>query len=120
MPDDSSVSVSPGLFSTAELGISYAEDDSRTKVAVTQPLRAETGRMALRYPVGRTQDGARLYRTDSVDFAGQARELVLSLRHDRRFTESLSGVVKVARKTNAGHIRGREDHFVGMGVSLAW
>ena len=88
---------------------------ARTRLAISQPPRAETGTGRLTWPAGRTLDGTRLYRTRSFSLAPSRRELSVSLSH-RRALFGGEAAVSVSRTENPGHRAGPAVH----GLGLAW
>ena len=88
---------------------------ARTRLALSQPPRAETGTGRLTWPAGRTLDGTRLYRTRSFSLAPSRRELSVSLSHHRPLFGG-EAAVSVSRTENPGHRTGPAVH----GLGLAW
>ena len=117
---DAMVQVSPALYTAGSVSLVHEDaDGSRTRLTLSQPLRAETGGGELTVPTGRTQEGERTYRTVSFDQSPGVRELRMSVRHDRE----LGGgklAVELGVAANAGHVEGRERVFAGLGYRLAW
>ena len=101
----------------------YVQDSkchgTKTRLAVSQPLRAESGKGSFTFPTGRTKGGERLYRTERFELAPDARELRFTLRQDR----DLPGgrlAVEAGLAVDAGHVAGREQAFAGLGYRLEW
>lgn len=109
----------PALYTAAEAGIAYGRGEAVTRLSLSQPLRAETGTGTVTYPIGRNRDGERLYTSRNFALSPDAREVRLSLRHDRDVGVGRVAV-EVAHAVNAGHVRGRERTSIGIGYRLAW
>ena len=110
----------PSLLSSWALGLERRggrgagrAPPARTRLAISQPPRAETGTGWLTWPAGRTFDGTRLYRTRAFSLAPSRRELSLSLSH-RRPLFGGEAAVSVSRTENPGHRPGPAVHGFGM------
>lgn len=109
----------PALYTAAEAGLAYGVEEAVTRLSLSQPLRAETGAGTVTYPVGRNRDGEWLYTSRNFALSPDAREVRLSLRHDRDVGVGRIAV-EVAHAVNAGHVRGRERTSIGLGYRLTW
>ena len=114
----------PALLSSWTLGLerrggrrggAAGAPPARTRLAISQPPRAETGTGRLTWPAGRTLDGTRLYRTRAFPLTPSRRELSLALSH-RRPLFGGEAAVSVSRTENPGHRPGPAVH----GFGLAW
>lgn len=90
-----------------------------TGLTVEQPLRAETGVGTFRIENGRMENGRRLYDKYRIRLSPDAREVRLTLHHER---EAIGGriAVEVGSTMNAGHIPGRQDSRFGFAYRLLW
>ena len=109
----------PAFYTAAEAGLVHGMEGAVTRLSLSQPLRAETGAGTVTYPIGRTQDGERLYTSRNFALSPDAREFRLSLRHDRDMGVGRVAV-EVAHAVNSGHVKGRERTSVGLGYRLTW
>ena len=109
----------PAFYTAAEAGLVYGMEEAVTRLSLSQPLRAETGTGTVTYPIGRTQDGERLYTSRNFALSPDAREFRLSLRHDRDVGVGRVAV-EVAHAVNSGHVKGRERTSIGIGYRLTW
>ena len=92
----------PAILSDWSIGLAHASRDLHTRLSLSQPPRAETGRGALTLPIGRREDGTRTYETHRFSLVPSRRQLTLRLAHQR----PLAGgdvLVSVHRTKNAGH-----------------
>ena len=119
-PDHAMLQAGGSLYSAGETALVHEGGGARTRLAVSQPLRAESGTGTLTFPVGRTLEGEWLYRSRRFDLAPEGRELRLSLRHDRSLGRKGAVALEVGRRVDAGHTPGREANFAGMGYGLRW
>ena len=92
----------PAILSDWSIGLTHASRDLHTRLSLSQPPRAETGRGSLTLPTGRREDGTRTYEIHRFSLVPSRRQLTLRLAHQR----PLAGgdvVVSVHRTKNAGH-----------------
>ena len=91
----------------------------QTVLMIEQPLRAETGTGTFRIENGRMENGRRLYDKYGIRLSPDAREVRLTLHHER---EAVGGriAVEAGSTMNAGHIPGRQDSRVGFAYRLIW
>ena len=91
----------------------------QTVLMIEQPLRAETGIGTFRIENGRMENGRRLYDKYGIRLSPDAREVRLTLHHER---EAVGGriAVEAGSTMNAGHIPGRQDSRVGFAYRLIW
>ena len=110
----------PTLLTDWSIGITRGTSDAgRTRLALSQPARAETGHARLTVPSGRIEDGTRLYRNDRVSLVPSHRELTLQLAHQRPFGRG-ELVLGVHRTENPGHRSGDPQHGVGFAFHRTW
>ena len=108
------------LYSSASIALERRERGSLTRLSLSQPLRAETGNGVLRYPVGRTRQGDRLYASHRFSLAPAARELRFGLRHHRSLSLGGKFALELAHAHNAGHIAGRRRAQASLSYHLSW
>ena len=113
--DDAIFQVSPSVLSAMSMRVGT---DS-WELTVEQPLRAESGTGTFRIENGHIEDGQRLYDEYRVPLAPDAREIRVSLRHER---EALGGdvAVEVSGAANAGHVSGERDASIGLAYRTNW
>ena len=110
----------PSLLSDWSLGVAHhTSRDRRTRLALSQPPRAETGHGRLTAPVGRRYDRTRLYETHRLSLVPSHRQLTLRLSHQRPI---LGGdlVVSAHRTGNPGHRSSRSDNGAGLAYRVKW
>lgn len=90
-----------------------------TGLTVEQPLRAETGAGTFRIENGRVENGRRLYDQHRIRLRPEAREVRMTLRHER---EAGGGriAVEAGATLNAGHAAGEYESHVGLVFRSAW
>lgn len=110
---------SESIYSAANLALESKSDKHRNQIAISQSLRAESGQGILRYPTGRTPEGARLYSEGKFSLEPDAREIKLSYRHDRTLGNGMLAF-EISHIQNAGHTRDNEDSAVGAAFRLVW
>ena len=113
--DDAIFSASPSVMSATSMRVGTGS----TGLTVEQPLRAETGTGTFRVENGLMENGRRLYDVYRVPLRPDAREIRVSLRHER---EALGGniAVEAGHSMNAGHVPGREETSVGLAYQMNW
>ena len=91
----------------------------RTGVTVEQPLRAESGTGTFRLETGWIEDGRRLLAEHRVPLRPEAREVRMTLRHER---ETAGGhlAIELAGALDAGHVRGERDASLGVAWRTSW
>ena len=106
---------SPSLLSA----MSFRIGTENTGFVVEQPLRAETGRGTFRVESGRIHNGQRLYDEYRIRLRPDARELRMTIRHER---EAGGGRIAFEFGTamNAGHATGERESSVGVAFRRAW
>ena len=119
-PDSAMLQASGALYTAGEAALTHTGEDARTRLAVSQPLRAESGSGTLTYQVGRTLDGDWRYESKRFRLAPGAREVRLSLRHDRDLARAGAIAFEAGRRVDAGHVAGRGESFAGVGYRLPW
>ncbi|HEY8595095.1 MAG TPA: S8 family peptidase [Devosiaceae bacterium] len=88
----------------------------RLTIAATQPLRVETGAIALQLPVGRDQAGNIFYDSVNADLTPSGREIDLSLGYDLPVEEATRLRLGMSYAIDAGHVRGA----TAFGVAAAY
>ena len=88
------------------------------RVALSQPLRAETGHATLRYLQG-LEDDQPAYATARAGLAPNGRELRLSLSHERALLGGLASM-RLAHAWDAGHDDSRSATLVGFAWRVRW
>lgn len=88
-------------------------------LTVEQPLRAESGTGTFRIENGHIESGQRLYDEYRIPLAPDAREIRVTLRHER---EALGGDValEVSGAANAGHVSGEREMSLGLAYRTLW
>ena len=93
----------PTLLSDWTIGLTHSDSRNlHTRLSLSQPPRAETGRGVLTLPSGRLEDGTRTYETHRLSLVPSRRQLTLRLAHQRPFAGG-DVVVSVHRTRNRGH-----------------
>ncbi len=116
----SMLKTSGALYSAGQATIVHRGEGHESRLGIAQPLRAETGHGAVTRPVGRTLDGAWLYQTQNFRLAPDRREVRLTLRHDHDLGREGKLSIEAGHAFDAGHRRGRQASFVGLGYLLKW
>lgn len=113
--DDAIFQASPSVLSAMAMRLGT---DS-WGLTVEQPLRAETGTGTFRIENGHIEDGRRLYDAYRIPLAPDAREIRVTLRHER---EALGGdvAVEVSGAADAGHVSGEGAASVGLAYRTSW
>ena len=91
----------------------------QTVLMIEQPLRAETGTGTFRIENGRMENGQRLYDKYRIRLSPDAREVRLTLHHEREVGGGRIAV-EAGSTMNAGHIPGRQDSRLGFAYRLIW
>ena len=116
----SMLKTSGALYSAGQAALVHRGEGHESRLAIAQPLRAEAGQGAVTRPVGRSLDGAWLYRTRTFRLAPERREMRLTLRHDRDLGREGRLSIEAGHAFDAGHRRGRRASFAGLGYLLTW
>ena len=90
-----------------------------TGVTIEQPLRAETGTGTFRVENGRMEGGRKLYDEYRVPLRPEARELRMTLRHERKAAGGRVAI-EIGSAMNAGHTPGEHETNIGFAYRLAW
>ena len=108
------------VLSTWDLGVERGVRGRGTwsRLALSQPLRAESGKGAFTYLAG-LKDGSRVYNQATVSLAPESRELEFALTHETPIGRG-RGVFKVAHSWDARHEPGRTGLRVGVAYRLNW
>ena len=106
---------SPSVLSALSMHLG-TED---TGLTVEQPLRAETGTGTFRVENGRMENGRRLYDEYRVPLRPEARELRMTLRHERKVAGGRVAIA-VGGAMNAGHVPGEHEANAGFAYRLTW
>ena len=90
-----------------------------TGLIVEQPLRAESGTGTFRIENGRIENGRRLYDEYRIPLQAEARELRMTLRHQR---QALGGdlAIEVGGALNASHTPGERETSIGFAYRRSW
>ena len=110
---------SESIYSAANIALESKSGKHRNQFTISQSLRAESGQGILRYPVGRTSEGTRLYSEGRFPLEPEAREIKLGYRHDRTLGNGMLAF-EISHIQNAGHTRDNEDTTVGAAFQLVW
>ena len=112
---DAMFDASPSVLSAFAVRVGSEE----TGLTIEQPLRAESGTGTFRLENGWVEDGHRLYDEHRVSLRPDARELRMTLSHER---EAASGQLAVALSgaTDAGHVAGERDVSIGIAWRRVW
>ena len=88
-------------------------------LTVEQPLRAESGTGTFRIENGHIEGGRRLYDEHRIPLTPDAREIRVTLRHER---EALGGDValEVSGAADAGHVSGELDASISLAYRTNW
>ena len=105
----------PALLSSWTLGLTHDGGGTRTKLAVSQPPRAESGTGRLTYPSGRRLDGTHVLESRTFSLRPTRRMVTTALTHQRPFAAGEAMVI-VYRVDNQGHTAAAPDH----GGGIAW
>ena len=92
----------PAILSDWSIGLTHVSRDLHTRLSLSQPPRAETGRGALTLPSGRREDGTRTWEIHRFSLVPSRRQLTLRLTHQR----PLAGgdvVISMHRTKNVSH-----------------
>ena len=116
----SMLEVEPHTMSTWNMGLEYGKRGvgTWTRLSLSQPLRAETGRATLSYLSG-LRKGSPVYDRASVSLAPEGRELEVALTHEKPIGFG-RGVVELAHSRDAGHDPSRRHFRAGVAYRLTW
>ncbi len=103
---------SGGLYSQHRLALERTDGARFTRLFVEQPLRAESGSVRFRRPVGRTRAGDWVYRDLEVGLRPGARAFTLGAHHERPLGEGRIAF-GASHTLDAGHVPGEEEAWVG-------
>ena len=118
-PRGTMLQATPALYSSGSAALVHRGEGHESRLQVAQPLRAESGTGTLTMATGRTREGRRLHACHSFALEPDARELRLSLRHDRKAGKG-AFALEIGHVHDAGHVRGRTSTFAGGGYRLQW
>ena len=90
-----------------------------TGVTLEQPLRAESGTGTFRLETGWIEDGRRLRADTRVPLRPEAREVRMTLRHERE-TGGGQLALELSRAGDAGHVAGEHDASAGLAWRMTW
>jgi len=107
------------LYSAATLALEHRGSETRTRLSIGQPLRAESGRGTLRYAVGRDRVGNWRYEQLRFALRPETRELRFQLRHDRPLFKGQLAL-ELSYAHNADHVPGQHRAQAGLGYRLSW
>ena len=113
--DDAIFEASPSVLSAMSMRVGT----DNWGLTVEQPLRAESGTGTFRIENGHIEGGRRLRDEYRVPLTPDAREIRVTLRHER---EALGGDValEVSGAANAGHVPGERDAAIGLAYRTNW
>ena len=107
------------LYSAASLALEHRGAETRTRLSIGQPLRAESGRGTLRYAVGRDRAGNWRYEQLRFALRPETREARFQLRHDRALFKGQLAL-ELSYSHNADHVPGQHRAQAGLGYRRAW
>ena len=107
------------LYSAASLALEHRGAETRTRLSIGQPLRAESGRGTLRYAVGRDRAGNWRYEQLRFALRPETREVRFQLRHDRPLFKGQLAV-ELSYAHNADHVPGQHRAQAGLGYRRVW
>ena len=107
------------LYSAASLALEHRGAETRTRLSIGQPLRAESGRGTLRYAVGRDRAGNWRYEQLRFALRPETREVRFQLRHDRSLFKGQLAI-ELRYSHNADHVPGQHRAQAGLGYRLNW
>ena len=107
------------LYSAASLALEHRGSETRTRLSIGQPLRAESGRGTLRYAVGRDRAGNWRYEQARFALRPETREVRFQLRHDRPLFKGQLAL-ELSYAHNADHVPGQHRAQAGLGYRRAW
>ena len=112
---DAMFQASPSVLSAMSVRVGTKS----TGLTVEQPLRAESGTGTFRIENGKLENGRRLYDKYRVPLRPDAREVRMTLRHER---EALGGniAIEVGGAMNAGHLPGERETNIGFAYRMIW
>ncbi len=112
---DAIFQASPSVLSA--LSVRLGKGGSR--FTVEQPLRAESGTGTFRVENGRIENGRRLHDEYRIPLRPDAREVRLTLRHERRAAGGRVAI-ELGGAMNAGHVPGERESNIGFAYRLVW
>ena len=117
---DTMLSIGGHMLSAWDIGVERTADegDAWWRVALSQPLRAETGHATLRYMQGLEADQP-AYASAQAKLAPSGRELRLSASHERALLGGRASM-GLAHAWDAGHDDSRSDTLVGFAWRVRW
>ena len=106
---------SPSMLSAVAMRVGT----EHTGLTLEQPLRAESGVGTFRTENGRIENGRRLYDVHRVGLRPEAREMRMTLRHER---DALGGriAVELGGAVNAGHTPRERDANIELAFRTTW
>ena len=111
MPAGEMLDVDAHIMSAWEAGLERRAPHSRTRMALSQPARAESGEGRFTYMAG-LRHGKPFYQTTAADLAPDSREFQVTLTHEWALGHGLA-VVEVAHSQNHLHVYGRTHSRLG-------
>ena len=108
------------VMSAWDVGVEHGKRgrDTWSRIALSQPLRAETGKATLSYLSG-LERGAPVYDQATVPLAPEGREIELALTHETPVGDG-RGVVEIAHSWDTGHEPGETYSRIGIAYRLNW
>ena len=106
-------------FTGVEIGASLSDAlmaGDRLTLAVSQPLRIETGTVELTRPVARVADGSIVNQTSSAELASSGRQIDLGLSYQASLPNEASLSLGFKHAFSAGHVAGQS----GSGLMIGY
>ncbi len=112
-------SAGSAFYTSARVTAERRTEDAVTRLSLSQPLRAETGKGRFRLPVGRTPEGEHVYAEHRVGLPPEGREVRMALERMQRWGPGTLGL-KAGWTHEAGHTPGESDWLVGAAWEMEW
>ena len=109
----------PALLSSWRIGLAHNGGDTRTRLTVSQPPRAESGTGRLTYPSGRRVDGTHIHESRTFSLRPTRRMVTTALTHRRPFAGG-EAVAMLYHARHPGHTTAEPDHGGGIAWRLAF
>ena len=109
----------PALLSSWRIGLAHSGGDTRTRLTVSQPPRAESGTGRLTFPSGRRLDGTHVHASRTFSLRPTRRMVTAALVHRRPFAGG-EAVAMLYHARNAGHTTAAPDQGGGIAWRLAF
>ena len=114
------LSIDAHALSTWDVGLERGVRGRGTwsRIALSQPLRAESGDATFTYLSG-LEDGAPAYDSAKLPLAPEGREIELALTHEAPMGRG-RGAIEVAHAWDEGHEPGATNWRIGVAYRLRW